>query len=147
MFNTSRRTLKLLASLVWYIGAIVLSSKSIIMLLEAQTINPGHLWTWLAVAAGFLFGLIKAKYLFTKLCLKNLKRIEALQNPKLWEFYRIRFFFFLLTMILLSSFISKHAHGNYSILITMAVIEISLATALLGSSRCFWEKNSGKNNK
>ena len=140
MFNTSIRTLKILAALVWYSGAFVLSFKSIIMLTEAQTINPGQTRTWLTVIAGLIFGAIKAKYLFTKVCIKNLNRIDALKNPKLWEFYRIRFFFFLLTMIVMGSFISRHAHGNYSMLVNMALIEISLATALLGSSFCFWKK-------
>jgi len=140
MFDCSKDTLKLLASLVWYSGAVVLSVKSIIMLLEAQTIKPGHAGIWLVIIGGILFGAIKAKYLFKKVCIKNLDRIKALKNPKLWEFYRFRFFIFLLTMILLGSFISRQAHGHYSMLITMALIEISLATALLGSSVCFWKK-------
>ena len=140
MFNTSTRTLKLLASLVWYSGAIILSFKSMIMLTEAQAINPGQTRTWLTVAAGLLFGAIKAKYLFTKVCIKNLNRIDALKKPKLWDFYRLRFFIFLLTMIVMGNFISHHAHGHYSMLVNMALIEISLATALLGSSFCFWKK-------
>lgn len=110
------------------------------MLTEAQAINPDQTQTWLTIAAGLLFGAIKAKYLFTKVCIKNLKRIDALKKPKFWEFYRVRFFIFLITMILLGNFISRHAHGNYSMLVTMALIEISLATALLGSSFCFWKK-------
>ena len=140
MFDTTIQTLKLLASLVWYSGAIILSYKSISMLSEAHAINPAQLQTWLTIAAGLLFGAIKAKYLFTKVCIKNLNRIEALKKPKLWEFYRIRFFIFLITMIMMGSFLSRQAHGNYSMLLTMALIEISLATALLGSSFCFWKK-------
>jgi len=139
-FHTSTGTLKLLASLVWYSGAIILSFKSIMMLTEAQSINPDQTQIWLTIAAGLIFGVIKAKYLFTKVCIKNLKRIDALKSPKLWDFYRLRFFIFLLTMVLLGSFISRQAHGNYSMLVTMALIEISLATALLGSSFCFWKK-------
>ena len=140
MFDTTIQTLKLLASLVWYSGAIILSYKSISMLSEAHAINPAQLQTWLTIAAGLLLGAIKAKYLFTKVCIKNLNRIEALKKPKLWEFYRIRFFIFLITMIMMGSFLSRQAHGNYSMLLTMALIEISLATALLGSSFCFWKK-------
>ncbi len=138
--NVSRHTLKLLASLVWYSGAVVLTFKSSMLLSEAQSINPKQLWIWLAVLAGLMIGAIKAKYLFKRLCIKNLKRIDALEQAKLWHFYRIRFFFFLLTMILLGSFISRLAHGNYAMLITMAIIEVSLATALLGSSNCFWKQ-------
>lgn len=140
MFNSSTRLLKLLASLVWYSGAVVLAFKSSRLLIEAQSINPELLWIWLAVLAGLVIGLIKAKYLFTRLCIKNLKRIDSLEQPKLWQFYRIPFFFFLLAMIVLGSFISQLAHGNYSMLITMAIIEVSLATALLGSSHCFWQQ-------
>lgn len=140
MFNSSTRLLKLLASLVWYSGAVVLAFKSSRLLIEAQSINPELLWIWLAVLAGLMIGLIKAKYLFTRLCIKNLKRIDSLEQPKLWQFYRIPFFFFLLAMIVLGSFISQLAHENYSMLITMAIIEVSLATALLGSSHCFWQQ-------
>jgi hypothetical protein len=139
-FQASTSTLKLLASLVWYSGAIVLSFKSIMMLTEAQAINPDQTRIWLTIVAGLIFGAIKAKYLFTKVCVKNLTRIDALKSPKLWDFYRLRFFIFLLAMILLGSFISRQAHGNYSMLVTMALIEISLATALLGSSHCFRKK-------
>ena len=139
MFYSSTRLLRLLASLVWYSGAIVLSFKSSRLLIEAYNISPKLLWIWLAVLGGFMIGAIKARYLFKRLCIKNLKRIDALKNPRLWQFYRTGFFFFLLAMIILGSFISQLAHGNYPMLITMATIEVSLATALLGRSRCFWK--------
>ncbi len=140
MLYSSTRTLILLASLVWYSGAVVLFFKSSKLLLEAQSINSNQTWIWLAVLSGLIIGGIKAKYLFKRLCIKNLKRIDALSKPKLWQFYRIRFFIFLLSMILLGSLISRLAHGNYPALITMAIVEISIATALLGSSNCFWKQ-------
>ena len=142
MFDSSTRTLKLLAAMVWYSGAVVLSYKSSRLLLEAQSINSNQSWIWLAVLAGIMIGIIKAKYLFKRVCIKNLKRIATLKTPKFWQFYRTHFYFFLLTMILLGSFISRLAHGNYAALITMATIEVSLATALLGSSSCFWKENN-----
>jgi hypothetical protein len=110
------------------------------MLLEAQSINPDDVWIWLAVPVGLTIGVVKAKYLFKRVCIKNLNRIDALEEPKLWQFYRTRFFIFLLSMILLGSFVSGLAHGHYPALIAVAIIEISLATALLGSSNCFWKK-------
>jgi len=140
MFYSSTRLLRLLASLVWYSGAIVLSFKSSRLLIEAYNISPNLLWMWLAILGGLMIGAIKARYLFKRLCIKNLKRIDALKNPRLWQFYRTGFFFFLLAMIILGSFISQLAHGNYPMLITMATIEVSLATALLGSSSCFWQE-------
>ena len=137
MFDSSIRTQKLLASLVWYSGAFVLSFKSSRLLIEAHSIKPDLLWIGLAILAGLIIGFIKAKYLFKRLCIKNLKRIGLLEQPKLWQFYRMRFFFFLLTMIIFGSYISHIAHGSYPMLITMAIVEVSLATALLGSSHCF----------
>jgi hypothetical protein len=139
MLNTSKHTLKLLASLVWYSGIIVLFIKSSILLSHAEKLNPNQYWIGLAVLSGLIIGFIKAKYLFRKLCLKNLNRIYALESPKLWQFYRIPFFIFLITMIILGSSISHLAQNHYAALIGMSVIEISIATALLGSSHCFWK--------
>ena len=140
MFYSSRRSLKLLAALVWYSGAVVLSFKSSRLLLEAYNIRPEQVWIYLAVVGGLMIGAIKAKYLFKRLCIKNLNRIDAIEQPKFWHFYRMRFFFFLLVMILLGSFVSHLAHGNYTALLMIAIVEVSLATALLGSSTCFWKK-------
>lgn len=140
MFDTSRRTLKLLAALVWYTGAIVLFIKSTGLLLDAEGVNPDQPWTWLAVLSGLALGGIKTKYLFNRLCLKNLSRIMALKQPKLWHFYRVHFFIFLFSMISLGAFISRLAQGDYSMLIAVAIVELSVATALLGSSGCFWRE-------
>ena len=139
MFNTGKPILKLLAFLVWSSGAVVMYYKSSVMLLEAESINPGTFWIGLAILSGLVIGFIKAKYLFRRLCLNNLKRINSLDNPKLWNFFRLRFFVFLVTMIALGLFISAKAQGNYSLLIAMAIVELSIATALLGSISCFWK--------
>jgi len=126
--------------MVWYSGVIVLSYKSSRLLFAAHDLHSNQLWTALAIIAGILIGLLKAKYLFNRVCIKNLKRIHALSEPKLWQFYRKRFYFFLLTMILLGKYISWLAQENHIALISMAIVEISLATALLSSSNCFWKK-------
>ena len=140
MFNASKQVLKLLAALVWFSGAVVLFIKGFGMFFEAEQLNPGHLWTWLALSTGLLLGSVKARYLFSKLCLKNLRRIEGLAEPKLWHFYRIRFYMFLLVMSLSGLYVSQKAHGDYPFLIIMIIVDISLATALLASSSCFWKK-------
>lgn len=140
MFEASHRTLKVLAALVWCSGSVVLTYKSTMLLLEAYTINSITHWLWLTIIGGIVFGIIKAQFLFSKLCIKNLKRINALQHPKLWQFYRTGFFFFLLLMIVFGSLVSRQTHGDYALLLTMSFIEVSLATALLGSSFCFWKQ-------
>ena len=140
LFNAQPRTLKILAALVWYSGFVVLYIKSSILFLEAYKINDNLIWTSLAIVIGFSAGAIKSKYLFRKLCIKNLKRINKLQQPKIWQFYRIQFLIFLFSMIVLGLFLSQWIHGNYAMLLTMAVIELSIATALLSSSLCFFKK-------
>ena len=140
MFDTTPRTLKLLAALVWYSGVVILYMKSTSLFLEAERVNPGQHWTWLTVFAGSMLGVIKARYLFNKVCIKNLRRIDALENPKIWHFYRARFFVFLILMVSLGAFFSQRAHGDYLLLITVAFVDISIATALLGSSYCFWRE-------
>ena len=137
MFESSPQTLKFLAALVWYSGVIALLIKSASLLFRAHVISPGHPWLLMAVLIGVVIGAVKARYLFRRLCLKNLKRIDALEHPKLWHFYRMRFFIFLLTMVILGSYLSHRAQDNFPMLITMAAIELSVAIALLGSCGCF----------
>lgn len=137
---TSKRTLKILAAIVWIVGGIVLLVKGFSLLAEANELRAGRYWPPLAVAAGLLIGGLKARYLFGKACHKNLARIDALDRPMIWEFYRPWFFLFLATMILVGASLSRLAHGNYPFLIAVAALDFSLATALLVSSRVFWNQ-------
>lgn len=98
----------------------------------------------MAIILGLFMGLIKAKYLFNKSCKKNLARIDALNKPKFWQFFRPRFFLFLIMMIMAGATMSDLAHHNYSFLIGVATLDLSLATALLVSSYNFWKQKSLK---
>ncbi|RLJ19391.1 hypothetical protein DJ031_08650 [bacterium endosymbiont of Escarpia laminata] len=140
MLNTSSLTLKRLAALVWYIGVVVLLTKSSGLFLDAGRSGAGSLWVMLAVLSGLVIGWIKAKYLFVKVCNRNLKRINALKQPMLWQFYRLRFFVFLALMVSLGAYLSRLVQGDYLMLIALAVVELSVATALLVSSHCFWRE-------
>ncbi|MFV9675654.1 MAG: hypothetical protein ACNYZI_09760, partial [Anaerolineales bacterium] len=64
MFTVSARTLNILAALVWYIGGIRLLQKGIELLIEAEAMNPGVAWPWIAGLVGLALGGLKAKYLF-----------------------------------------------------------------------------------
>jgi len=143
MFNSSYRTLKILAALVWYVGGVVLLFKGMGQIERALDIRPGYTWPGLAIVVGVLVGVVKGRLLFGHACRKNLARIESLQQPKLWQFYRPRFFLFMFSMILLGRFLSWSATGHYTSLLAMAILELSLATALLGSSYIFWLKPHG----
>lgn len=141
-FVAPARSLKIIAALVWYLGGFVLLLKGSSLLLEADAMKPEENWPWIATVAGFLFGGLKAKFLFTKNCQKNLDRISALAQPKLWQFFRPGFFVFLAAMILGGARLSSLAHNNYPLLIGVAILDLSIATALLGSSHIFWKQKA-----
>ena len=140
MFTTSANTLKLIAALIWLAGAGILFIKASTLLIQAERINPDQSWFWLALLTGLVVGAIKTKYLFTRLCYKNLRRIGSLKHPKLWHCYRAQFFIFLFLMVTLGAYMSRQAQGDYFMLLSVAVVDLSIATALLGSSVCFWRK-------
>jgi len=141
MFSVSTSSVKITAALIWLAGAVILFIKSSRLLLEAQNIDPEKPWLLVIILAGILIGGIKAKYLFNQLCYKNLRRIDALENHQLWKCYRPKFFLFLFLMISLGAYMSRIAQGDYFTLVSVALVDISIATALLGSIRCFWKVN------
>ena len=139
MLVASTRRLKILAALVWYVGGIVLLLKGSSLLVEAEALKPEQNWLWLAAVAGLFLGGLKARLLFSASCRKNLDRIAALERPKLWQFFRPGFFVMLTVMILAGATLSRLAHNNYPFLIGVGTLDLSLATALLGSSYVFWK--------
>ena len=143
LFDVSTRTLKMLAAAVWCGGGIVLLVKSWALLSEAFALRPDSVGPWAAIAAGLVLGGLKARYFFRKVCEKNLLRIESLKRPKLWQFFRGRFFFFLTIMIVLGISLSRWAHHRYAFLLFVGGLDLSIGVALMGSSTMFWN-NSNK---
>ncbi len=142
LFTVSVRTLNLLAAFVWYIGGIRLLQKGISLLIEAEAMEPGLAWPWIAGFAGLSLGGLKAKYLFTKSIKKNLIRIDGLSKPKIWQFFSPGFFAALTIMILAGVTLSRMAHNNYPFLISVAILDIGIAIALLGSSYVYWTQKA-----
>ena len=140
MLNTTSNILIKLAALVWYTGVVVLIAKSSALFLEALKSGADQVFILMAIVCGVVIGKIKAKYLFYNIGKKNIDRINLLINPKLWQFYRKRFFIFLFSMIAVGKYLSIVAHGNNMGLIALAVLELSIAFALFFSSHCFWKK-------
>ena len=128
-----KKTLKTLAMLVWYIGFVALSLKSYKLFNEAHTINNNFTYLIVFLILGFLLSLVKTKYIFTHSCQKNLQRIEKLENPKIWQFYRVGFFIFLVGVISLGAFLSHKASGDYYFLVLVAIVDMALALALFFS--------------
>jgi hypothetical protein len=104
--------------------------------------NPGVAWPWIAGLVGLALGGLKAKYLFTNSIKKNLIRIDGLSEPKIWQFFSPRFLAALTIMILAGMTLSRMAHNNYPFLITVAILDIGIAIALLGSSYVYWTQKA-----
>ncbi|MBW2369892.1 MAG: hypothetical protein JRH15_18630 [Deltaproteobacteria bacterium] len=139
MTSVSNRNLKILSALVWYIGGVVLMLKGFGLSREADVLKPGHSWPLLAFLSGLLIGGLKAKFLFSKSCKKNLTRIDALAKPKIWQFFRLRFLVFLVLMIITGVTLSRLAHNHYPLLIGMSILDFSIAVGLIGSGYVFWK--------
>jgi hypothetical protein len=137
-----KKTLKNLALLVWYIGFIALSLKSYRLFNEAYTINNNLTYLIVFILLGFLLSLLKTKYIFTHSCKNNLQRIEQLEHPKIWQFYRVGFFIFLIGVISLGAFLSHQASGNYYFLVSVAVVDMALALALFFSGFEFFRSSA-----
>ncbi len=112
------------------------------LLIEAASLKPEQNWTWWAIFIGLLIGGLKAKYLFCKSCKKNLARIDLLDKPKIWQFFGLKFFLSLVVMIAAGATLSRMAHNNYIFLLSVAILDISIATALIGSSYVFWKQKA-----
>lgn len=107
------------------------------MIREAKLLGAPFDLTLFAALTGIILGWIKSTCLFDGACKKNIDRIFALASPKIWQFYRIRFFFFLCAMILFGSWAYAGARNHVHLLLGLAVLELSVSTALLISGRCF----------
>ena len=142
MLVVSARSLKILAALIWYIGGIMMLVKGRSLLVEADALEPDLVWPWLAVVTGLLLGGLQAKYLFAKSCQKNLDRIDALDRPRIWQFFRPGFFAALTVMIVIGATLSRLAHNNYPFLIAVAAVDMNIGVALLGSSYVFWTQKA-----
>ncbi|MFC1527326.1 hypothetical protein ACFLZA_03250 [Candidatus Neomarinimicrobiota bacterium] len=138
----SNHTLNIFAAIVWYAGGIVLLLKGSNLLIEANTLKPEKYWLQLAAITGLFLGSLKARFLFNRSCQKNLNRIAALNRPRIWQFFRIRFFVALMVMIVMSIILSGFVHNNYILLISVAILDISISIALLGSSYVFWKQRA-----
>ena len=142
MIVVSTRSLKIFAALVWYVGATILLLKGCSLLVEADALKPDEGWPRLAAVAGLFLGGLKAKFLFNKSCQRNLDRIAALNRPRVWQFFRPGFFVVLTVMILVGVTLSRLAHNKYPFLIGVAMLDIGIGIALLGSSYVFWKQKT-----
>ena len=141
MINSSHKTLKNLATLVWIIGGIVLFLKGYYLLKQAQSISENIFAIVVILTISFIAGLIKNKFIMSKFCKKNLSRIYNIDKPKIYQFFEFKFFFFLTLMIFTGALLSRIASGNYYGLLAVGGLDLALSTALLTSSVLFFKKS------
>ena len=139
MFHASARNLVILSALFWYGGGFVLLIKGASLALAACRLDSGGFWPGAALAAGVVIGSIKARWLFAGSCRKNLSRIYALAQPRWWQFFRPGFFVFLALMIAAGTMLSRLSQGSYLLLLAVALLDISVAVGLIGSSYVYWK--------
>ncbi len=140
MINTSKKTLILLSAIIWIGGGLQLLVKGISLIDKALIIDPSLTMIFVIVVFGIIIGLIKNKFIMSKFCVKNIKRINNIDKPKFYQFFEPRFFYFLTAMIFLGFTLSKLAEGSYSFLLAVACLDFALSTALLTSSLIFFRR-------
>ena len=131
--SASPGTLRLLALLTWITGGVVLFLKGYDLFKEAASLRPGAELNSLPFIISLPVGGLKARYLFLHACRKNLARIDSLKEPRMWQSFRMGFFIFLFSMILLGTWLSRWAADSYGMLLAVASVDLTLSVALLGS--------------
>lgn len=137
--NVSQRTLIIIAAIIWYTGGFVLLVKGGVLIKNAYLIDAQSIWIFIAPILGIILGLLKGRFLFSKSCKKNIKRISALTDPRIWQCFRPGMLIFLVIIIPTGAWMSRAAVGNYTFLCLVGALDLSIACALLSSSIVFWK--------
>lgn len=136
--KTSKRTLVYLAAAVWYIGGIMLFRSGLELILQIRSLKEGTFWPVLFIVLGIGLGVFQALVIFSSSCRRNLQRINQLENPRLWQFFRPGFFLALAIMITSGILLNHLSQGYYFIMLGVAAVDFALTISLLGSSYIFW---------
>ena len=138
MNSASVRSLVILSALFWYGGGFVLLIKGASLAIAACRLDSSSFWPGMVLASGVAIGIVKARYLFARSCRKNLSRINALAQPRWWQFFRPGFFIFLVLVMAAGATLSHLSQGNYHFLLAVALLDFSVAVGLIGSSYVYW---------
>jgi len=136
--KTTKKTLVYLAAAVWYIGGIMLFRSGLELTILAREFHSSYLWPLIFIAFGITLGIIQVIFIFRHSCRKNMQRINQLEDPRLWQFYRPGFFLALAIMITSGILLDHFAQGHYFFMLAVAAVDFALTISLLGSSYIFW---------
>lgn len=132
-----KRIVLILAAVMWLGGAASLLSKGSFLLISAHGLTPQSLWPWAAAALGVIAGIIKARFVMSKSCKKNIRRICSIPRPMPWHFFSKKFFVALMLMIAAGVTMSRLAQGHFERLCVVGCLDLSIGIALLISSRFY----------
>ena len=137
MPSARHRLLKWLAAAVWYTGAGVLLWKGTGRYLAAAAVL-GPAWPAATAALGFGLGTLQGRTVFRTACVRNLRRIRALDAPRPWEFFRPGFFAALAAMVGGAVALSLLAGAGPAAALAVAGVDWLIGFSLLVSSEAFW---------
>ena len=140
--KVSQNTVLIIAAIVWYAGGIALLLKGSSLLKQAYEMNSESIWPVVAALIGVIAGLAKSRFLFIRSCKKNIQRIKAITNPRVWQCFKPGLLIFLAVIIPTGAWMSKAVAGNYLFLCLVGALDLSLAVALLTSSLAFWNRST-----
>lgn len=137
--RASKRTLTVLAALVWYGGGVALLVKGSSYIFAAAALHIHLPVPWAVAAAGLVVGSLRGRAAFARGCRKNLTRIAALENPRLWQFFRPGFLLALIPMVGAGVLLRAIADaGGFWAETVVGSLELMISLALLTSSVEFW---------
>ena len=136
--KTKKIVLVYLSAIVWYIGGIILGRSGIELFQQSTYMKPGEYWLWIFIGFGIVLGIFQAFVIFNRNCRKNIQRIDQLENPRIWQFFRPGFFLALALMISIGILLDHFSQGRYFFMLTVAAVDIALSISLLGSSYVYW---------
>ena len=130
--------LKWLAAAVWYTGAGVLLWKGAERLLGAADALGSPAWPLTVGLLALGLGAVQGRLVFRATCVRNLRRIRALESPKPWQFFRPGFFLALAGMIGAAALLSLVAGRGPVAALLVAGVDWLIGFSLLVSSEAFW---------
>ena len=137
--KVSQRTLMIIAAIIWYGGGISLLFKGGVLIKNVYEIDAQSIWLYLVPILGIILGLLKGRFFFSRSCRKNIKRIKALSDPRIWQCFKPGMLIFLFIIIPTGAWMSRAAAGNVTFLCLVSILDLSIACALLSSSIVFWK--------
>lgn len=136
--RVSHATLKLLAAAVWYSGGLVLLWNGGERLLDAVASPAAPAWPLTAGLLGLGIGVVQGRTVFRRACVRNLRRIRALESPRAWQFFRPGFFLALAAMVGGAAALAVIAETGPVATVLVGAVDWVIAFSLLVSGEAFW---------